>query len=103
MGYNEHQYSLPRWQDISVSRQGFYDDTYRLPPTAGWMFLPLVVYHGGGAAAQFEPLSRHRVEYEWALAQYFSAGIGAIVRGYRLYDGNETKVGDATARRKTEL
>ena len=70
MGYAESQYSLPRWQDITVSRQGLYDDTYKLIPTAGWMFVPLVVYHGGGADAMFEPLDEHLVEYEWALAQY---------------------------------
>ncbi len=45
--YNENQYSLPRWEDLSVSRQGMYDDTYHYIPTQGWMFVPLVVYHGG--------------------------------------------------------
>ena len=24
-----------------------YDNTYHFIPTQGWMFLPLVVYHGG--------------------------------------------------------
>ena len=42
MGYNERQYNLPRWQDLTVSRQGMYDDTYYHLPTQGWMFLPLV-------------------------------------------------------------
>ncbi|CAH1774707.1 unnamed protein product [Owenia fusiformis] len=91
MGYNENQYSLPRWQDISVSRQGMYDDTYQRIPTAGWMFVPLVDYHGGGEAAAFEPLTEHIVEYEWALAQYLGAGVAACYRGYRLYDSLETK------------
>ena len=45
--YNENQYSLPRWEDLSVSRQTMYDNTYHFIPTQGWMFLPLVVYHGG--------------------------------------------------------
>ena len=70
MGYNENQYSLPRWQDITVSRQSVYDDTYKLIPTAGWMFVPIVDYHGRGDAAMFEPLEQHLVEFEWALAQY---------------------------------
>ncbi len=87
MGYNEEQYSLPRWMDISVSRlegrvefrmhfhvyfcrQGMFDDTYQRIPTVGWMFVPLTVYHGGGAAAEFEPLVAHQIEYQWALAQY---------------------------------
>jgi hypothetical protein len=52
-----------------------FDDTYQRIPTVGWMFVPLVVYHGGGAAAQFEPLVAHQIEYEWALAQY----LGLIV------------------------
>jgi len=47
-----------------------FDDTYQRIPTVGWMFVPLVVYHGGGAAAEFEPLVAHQIEYEWALAQY---------------------------------
>lgn len=47
MGYNENQYSLPRVEDLSVSRQGMYDDTYHFLPTQGWMFVPIQVYHGG--------------------------------------------------------
>ncbi|ELU18638.1 hypothetical protein CAPTEDRAFT_226414 [Capitella teleta] len=92
MGYNEHQFSLPRWQDLSVSRQGMFDDTFDYTPTVGWMFLPLVQYHGGGAAAIFEPLSQHMVEYEWGLAQYFGAGVAVCYRGYRVYDTEETKM-----------
>ena len=59
MGYNEGQFSLPRWMDLSISRQGFFDDTFQKTPTEGWMFLPLDVYHGGGDAAKFEPLSKN--------------------------------------------
>ncbi len=91
LGYSEDQYSLPRWQDLSVSRQGMYEDTYRLIPSAGWMFLPLIPYHAGGQAAEFEPLSDHKVEYEWALAQYLGAGVAACYRGYRPYDSDTTK------------
>ena len=58
---------------------------------AGWMFVPLVDYHGGGAAAAFEPLSEHLLEYEWTLAQYLGGGIAACYRGYRLYDSDKTK------------
>lgn len=39
MGYNENQYSLPRWEDLLVSRQGMYDDLYHYIPSMGWMFL----------------------------------------------------------------
>ena len=92
MGYDESQYSLPRWQDLSISRQGMYDDLFHYTPTVGWMFLPLVDYHGGGELAAFEPLSEHLVEYDWALAQYFGAGVAACYRGYRLYDSNATRL-----------
>ena len=37
----------------------------------------------GGSAAQFEPLSEHLVEYEWALAQYLGYGVAACYRGPR--------------------
>ena len=47
------------------------------------MFLPLVEYHGGGAAATFEPLEKNLKAYEWALAQYFGAGVMACYRGFR--------------------
>jgi hypothetical protein len=46
-GYNEFQYSLPRWEDLSLSRAGMYDDLYMHLPTQGWMFTPLVQYHSG--------------------------------------------------------
>jgi hypothetical protein len=69
-----------------------FDDTFQRIPTVGWMFVPLTVYHGGGAAAQFEPLVAHQIEYQWALAQYLGAGVAACYRGYRLYDTNDTKV-----------
>ena len=91
MGYNENQYSLPRWEDLAISRQGMYDDTYHFIPSMGWMFLPLVQYHSGGAAAEFEPLSKHLPEYEWALAQYMGYGVAVVYRGPRLYDTSETK------------
>lgn len=41
------------------------------------MFVPLVEYHGGGAAATFEPLSEHLPDLEWHLAQNFGSGVQA--------------------------
>ena len=35
MGYDEDQYSLPRWQDVTISRMTVYDQTYRKIPTSG--------------------------------------------------------------------
>ena len=91
MGYDESQFSLPRWMDISISRQTVYVNTYHYIPSQGWMFLPLVQYHGGGEAATFEPLEQNLKAYEWALAQYFGAGVQACYRGFRLYDTEKTK------------
>ena len=91
MGYDESQYSLPRWKDISISRMGMYDDLYIHLPTQGWMFVPIIDYHGGGGAASFAPLSEHLQEYEWALAQYLGAGVAACYRGNILYDTNATR------------
>ena len=91
MGYSEDQFSLPRWVDLSVSRQGLFDDTINRIPSEGWMFLPLSNYEGGGKAAWFEPLKDHVKEYDFALAQYFGAGIIACYRGDQIFDNEDTK------------
>merc|ERR1719369_129615 len=91
MGYDENQYSLPRWQDLSVSRQTVFDNTFTKTPSIGWMFLPLKVYHGGGSEAEFEPIQEHLEEYSWGLAQYLGAGVAACYRGYRLYDSPRSR------------
>jgi len=91
MGYRETNFSLPRWRQILISRQNIYDGTFEKTPSMGWMFVPLVEYHGGGAAATFEPLSEHLEEYEWHLAQNFGSGVIACYRGPRLYDTEKTK------------
>ena len=91
MGYNENQFSLPRWTDLHVSRMTVFEDTYLKLPTQGWMFVPLTDYHAGGDAAAFDPMSQYLLEYEWALAQYMGAGVGACYRGYRLYDNAESR------------
>ncbi len=36
MGYDEQQYSLPRWKQLSISRAGMYDDLYTHLPTQGY-------------------------------------------------------------------
>ena len=85
IGYNEDQYNLPPWQDVMVTRMTVYDDTFRKVPSYGWVFVPLVPYHGG-SDSQFEPMSEHLAEYNMALAQYLLAGVAACYRGFRLYD-----------------
>ncbi|MBM3216626.1 alpha-galactosidase [Candidatus Poribacteria bacterium] len=91
MGYRETNFSLPRWRQIHIARQNIFDGTYEKSPSMGWMFVPLVEYHGGGAAATFEPLSEHLLEYEWHLAQNFGSGVQACYRGPRLFDTDATK------------
>eukprot|EP01060_Flectonema_neradi_P031213 TRINITY_DN4674_c0_g1_i1.p1 TRINITY_DN4674_c0_g1~~TRINITY_DN4674_c0_g1_i1.p1 ORF type:complete len:744 (+),score=114.83 TRINITY_DN4674_c0_g1_i1:45-2234(+) len=78
MGYDEQQYSLPRWRDLSISRMGMYDDLYAHLPSQGWMFLPVGDYHAGADAASF---AGHTTAYEWIMAQYLGAGVTAVCRG----------------------
>ena len=87
MGYDEQQYSLPRWRDLSVSRMSMYDDLYAYLPTQGWMFLPITDYHAGGSDATFGSDIK---AYEFGLAQYLGAGTAACYRGDRVYKDEPT-------------
>ena len=89
--YTEMQFSLPRWQHISISHQEIYDHTYFATPTQTWMFAPLVPYHSGGASAALEPFAQTGDAWEWTLASYLGAGVTACYRGDRLFDNDQTK------------
>jgi len=91
MGYRETNWSLPREQQHIHARQNLFDGTWDKNPSMGWMFVPLVEYHGGGAAATIEPLKDHLLDYELHLANNFGFGAQACYRGMRLYDSPETK------------
>ncbi|MCE5310986.1 MAG: hypothetical protein LLG20_25370 [Acidobacteriales bacterium] len=91
MGYREVNWSLPRERQIILGRQNIFDGTWNKAPSMGWMFVPLVQYHGGGAAATLEPLREHLDAYGAHLAQNFASGVQACYRGPRLYDSEETK------------
>lgn len=91
MGYRETNWSLPRTQQHIHARQNMYDGTWEKTPTMGWMFVPLVEYQGGGAAATIEPLHDHLPDYEQHLANNLGFGVQACYRGPRLYDSEETK------------
>lgn len=91
MGYRETNWSLPRHHQEIIERQNIYDGTWQKTPSMGWMFVPLVQYHGGGAAATIEPLKDHLPHYEQRLANLFGAGVQACYRGPQLYDTQETK------------
>jgi hypothetical protein len=51
MGYRETNWSLPRSLQHIHARQNMFDGTWEKLPSMGWMFVPLVQYHGGGADA----------------------------------------------------
>jgi hypothetical protein len=91
MGYRETNWSLPRERQIILSRQNIFDGTWDKTPSMGWMFVPLVQYQGGGAAATLEPLREHLDFYERHLVQNLTAGVQACYRGPRLYDSEETR------------
>lgn len=91
MGYREVNWSQPREIQEIIERQNIYDGTWEKTPSMGWMFVPLVQYHGGGAAATIEPLKEHLPHYEQRLANLFGAGVQACYRGPRLYDAPETR------------
>lgn len=86
VGYNENQFSLPRLEQLVITRSTLFEGTFIMPPTAVWSFVPLVPYHAGGGAASFWPPSHHIEEYELALAMHMSFGIAACYRGPGLYD-----------------
>jgi hypothetical protein len=81
MGYRETNWSLPRKQQEIIERQNVYDGTWNKTPSMGWMFVPLVQYHGGGKEATIEPLKDHLSHYEQRMANLFGAGVQACYRG----------------------
>lgn len=91
MGYRETNWSLPRAEQEIIERQNIYDGTWEKLPSQGWMFVPLVQYHGGGAAATIEPLKEHLPHYGKRLANLFGSGVQACYRGPQLYDAPETR------------
>lgn len=91
IGYREVNWSLPRDRQIIHARQLNYDCTWERNPSMLWSFVPLVQYHGGGAAATLEPLHDHLYEYRMHLVQNFGAGVQACYRGPRLYDTEDTR------------
>ncbi|MBI9061289.1 MAG: hypothetical protein JEZ14_04840 [Marinilabiliaceae bacterium] len=91
MGYRETNWSLPRAQQEIIERQNIYDGTWDKTPSMGWMFVPLVQYHGGGKEATIEPLKEHLPHYGQRMANLFGAGVQACYRGPQLYDAPETK------------
>ncbi len=91
MGYREVNWSLPRALQLIHTRQNIYDGTWEKTPSMGWMFVPLVQYHGGGAAATVEPLHEHIDHYRRMIESNFAFGVQPCFRGHRLYDTPEVR------------
>ena len=91
LGYREENWSLPREQQVILSRQNIFDGTWQKTPSMGWTFLPLLNYKGGGSASLVEPLCEHLDVYQAHLAQNFGSGIQCCYRGSRLFDTEATK------------
>lgn len=91
IGYREVNWSLPRDRQLIHSRQVNYSHTFDRMASSCWSFVPLVEYHGGGAAATLEPLNEHLETYYQIMMGNYGAGVQACYRGPRLYDTDETK------------
>lgn len=91
IGYVENGWSQPRQEQLTLGRLAAYSGTYYRKPSMGWSFIPIEQYHGGGSAAIFEPLNQNLVDYEWAMAEAFAAGVQPCFRGKELFDTEETK------------
>jgi hypothetical protein len=91
MGYRETDWSLPRAEQVIIARQNIFDGTWEKTPSMGWMHVPLVQYHGGGAAATIEPLHEHLDVYAQILTQLLGSGVQAAYRGHELYDTDQTR------------
>ena len=92
MGYNENQFSLPRWTDLHVSRMTVFDDTYLKLPTQGWMFVPAYGLscrrRCGRVRSDESELGGVRVG---AGSNIWVWGVAACYRGYRLFDSEEAR------------
>lgn len=91
IGYREVNWSLPRDRQLIHSRQVNYSHTFDRQASSCWSFVPLVEYHGGGAAATLEPLDEHLETYYQIMMGNYGAGVQACYRGPRLYDTDRTK------------
>lgn len=91
MGYVETNWNLPLWEQINLARQNIYDGTITKIPSQGWMFVPIVEYHGGWPECCIEPVGFLAGQWEYYLALYFGTGVSPCYRGVRLYDELEPK------------
>lgn len=91
VGYEEIAFSEKRAEQLVTSRIYYYKGTFDKNPSQSWGFLPLNVYHGGGAGAQFFPTEQNAFEFDWALAQLTASGVWPTIRGKKVYDSETGK------------
>ena len=75
IGYNEIQFSLPRKEELVITRTTLFESTFIMPPTTGFSFVPISAYHVGGNSAAFWPPSANLHDYETAIAMHMSYGL----------------------------
>lgn len=91
VGYEEIAFSEKRQEQLITSRIYYYKGTFDKNPSQGWGFLPLNVYHGGGADAQFFPTEQNAFDFDWAMAQLTASGVWPTIRGRKVYDSEKGK------------
>ncbi|MEG2413637.1 MAG: hypothetical protein RSB61_03205 [Clostridia bacterium] len=91
VGYEEIAFSEKRQEQLITSRIYYYKGTFAKTPSQSWGFVPLNVYHGGGADAQFCPTDKNAFDYDWAIAQCVASGVMPTLRGKKVYDSEQGK------------
>src|SRR5258708_22953898 len=74
LGYREGNFALSREQQKILNRQNIYDGLWDKIPSMCWGFVPLTEYHGGGAEAPVEPLTRQLHNHHQRDMPYYCAG-----------------------------
>ncbi|MEG1662719.1 MAG: hypothetical protein RR338_01920 [Clostridia bacterium] len=91
VGYEEIAFSEKRQEQLITSRIYYYKGTFTKTPSQSWGFIPLNVYHGGGAEAKFCPTDKNAFDYDWAIAQCVASGVMPTLRGKKVYDSLQGK------------
>ena len=69
------QKALVTGEQINLARQNIFDGTWTKIPSQGWMFVPLVQYHGGWPECCIEPVGFLSGQWEYYLMLYFGTGV----------------------------
>lgn len=91
VGYLEQHWSRSHEEQELLERADIWDGCWNRPLTMCWGFIPLDVYHGGGARACYEPLKENLADLDRRMANTIGCGLKCILRGHRLYDSPEVK------------